>query len=143
MFLAVLVVATGVTTLGCGRCSTPTGPTAPAAAYSARLAPGEFRYYDTDTPTNTAQVKLQLSLDSVSAPLRIRIIESTCVPDNEQTCKILYEQNLDARPAGVYSFGSGVPVLAMRTRLLLQNASTEETVNITLGIAPQTAGCNY
>ena len=135
-----VAVGAALSAAACG-CPTTAGPTAPIVSVSATLAPGEFRYLDTETPSDTTQINLQFTVSSVTAPLRIRQIDPSCVPTAGDSCQSLREQNLTPRPAGVNSFGSTLGVVGARTRVVVQNMSADETITITMSIEPRRAGC--
>jgi hypothetical protein len=134
-----LAIALGVASAGC--CPTTAGPTAPAASYSDTLAPGEFRFYDADTPSTTTQIDLDFSLNSTTIPLRTRQVDPACLPAVEDTCQNFYDATTPPRPAGVLRFGNGLQVHGSRTRIVLQNMSTSETLTYRVTIAPRRAGC--
>ena len=139
-FVAIGLAAAGALTAAC-RCPTVSGPTGPAARYSATLAPGDVRYYDVDTPKDTTQINLQFQLDSLTVPLRVRQIDPSCMPAQEDDCQSFYDAQMPPRPAGVYSFGNAVPPRGTRTRIVLQNLSSNETVTYAVTITPHQAGC--
>jgi hypothetical protein len=129
----------GLSTLGC--CSSVSGPTAPAASYSGTLAPGEFRFYDADIPSSTTQINLDLMLDSTTIPLRLRLIDQACLMAAEDTCQSLYDAVTPPRPAGVFRFGNALQPNGPRTRIVLQNMSSSETLNYSVTITQHRAGC--
>ena len=133
---AVLIV---LPSAGC--CSSVSGPTAPAASYSGTLAPGEIRFYDADTPSNTTQINLDLTLDSTTIPLRLRQIDPACVPAADDACQSFYDSVTQPRPAGVLRFGNTLQPHGTRTRVVLQNMSASETLNYTVTITPHRGGC--
>ncbi len=124
-----------------GCCSSMSGPTAPAASYSGTLAPGELRFYDADIPSSTTQINLDLTLDSTTIPLRLRQIDSACLPAAGDTCQSFYDSVTPPRPAGVLRFGNALQPNGPRTRIVLQNMSSSETLNYSLTITPHRAGC--
>ena len=134
------IVGAALAATACG-CPTTAGPTAPIVSISATLAPGEFRYLDVDTPSSTTQINLQFTVSSTSALLVIRQIDPGCVPNTADGCTPLNQRDLTARPAGVNAFGSGLPVVGTRTRVVVQNGSPDETVTITMSVEPHRAGC--
>jgi hypothetical protein len=134
-----LAAGAGMASAGC--CPSVSGPTAPAASYSGRLAPGELQYYDADIPSDTTQINLDFTLDSITIPVRLRQIDPSCLPAAEDTCQNLYDSILPARPAGVFRFGNSLQPHGTRTRIVLQNMSPSETVTYTVTIAPHRAGC--
>lgn len=134
-----LVAAIGLPSAAC--CPTTSGPTGPAVSYSAQLRPGELRYYDVDIPKGTTQVNLQFSIDSLTVPLRLRQIDPYCLPSPDDSCQSFIDKTTPPRPAGVYSFGDVLPPQGMRTRIVLQNMSADETVTYTVTITPHQAGC--
>jgi len=133
-------LAAAALTAAC-RCPTTSGPTGPAVRYTATLAPGELRYYDVDTPKDTTQVNLQFQLDTVTVPLRLRQIDPSCLPAPEDNCQTFYDAQMPPHPAGVYNFGNSVPPRGSRTRIVLQNMSSSETVTYSVTITPHQAGC--
>lgn len=134
-----LGVGVGMASAGC--CPTVSGPTAPAASYSGRLAPGEFQFYDADIPSDTTQINLDFSLDSTTIPLRLRQIDPSCLPAAEDTCLSFYDSTLPPRTAGVLRFGNSLQPHGTRTRIVLQNMSPTETVAYSVTITPHRAGC--
>ena len=134
-----LGVGVGMVSAGC--CPTVSGPTAPTASYSGRLAPGEFQFFDADTPSSTTQINLDFSLDSTTIPLRLRQIDPSCVPAAEDTCPNFYDSTMPPRPAGVLRFGNALQPFGTRTRIVLQNMSPTETVAYSVTITPHRAGC--
>ena len=136
-----IVLAFGVTVSSAGCCSTIAGPTAPAASYSATLAPAEFRFYDAATPSSTTQVNLDFMLDSAAIPLRVRQIDPSCMPSENDGCRSYYDVTTPPRPSGVLRFGSTLQPNGTKTRLVLQNMSSAETVTYTITITPRRAGC--
>ena len=134
-----LAIALGLASAGC--CPTTAGPTAPAASYSATLAPGEFQFYDADTPSTTTQIDLDVTLSSTTIPLRIRQIDPTCLPAAGDSCQNFSDSTLPPRPDGVLRFGNGLQVHGSRTRIVLQNMSGTETLTYRVTIAPRRAGC--
>ncbi len=134
-------LAVSVAPIAACHCPTVSGPTGPAASYSATLAPGEVRYYDVDIPKDTTQINLQFQLDSLTVPLRLRQVDPSCLPMPEDTCQSFYDAQMPPRPAGVYSFGNTIPPRGSRTRIVLQNMSSNETVTYSVTITPHQAGC--
>jgi hypothetical protein len=134
-----LAIAPGLASAGC--CPTTAGPTAPAAAYSATLAPGELQFYDANTPSTTTQIDLDFTLNSTTIPLRIRQIDPTCLPAAGDSCQNFYDATTPPRPDGVLRFGNGLQVHGLRTRIVLQNMSATETLTYSVTIAPRRAGC--
>jgi uncharacterized protein YceK len=134
-----IVLAAGVTVSGC--CSSMAGPTAPAASYSATLAPGEFRFYDAEIPSSTTQINLDFMLDSAVIPLRVRQIDPSCMPSENDDCQSYYDVTMPTRPSGVLRFGSTLQPNGTQTRIVLQNMSSAETVTYTTTITPHRAGC--
>ena len=132
-------VGTGLWTAGC--CSSVSGPTEPAASYSGTLAPGELRFYDADIPSSTTQINLDLTLDSTTIPLRLRQIDPACLPAADDTCQSFYDSVTPPRPAGVLRFGNTLQPNGPRTRIVLQNMSSSETLNYSVTITPHRAGC--
>ena len=131
--------ALGLISAGCG--PTTAGPTAPAAGYSDTLAPGEFEFYDADTPSDTTQINLAFTLNSTTVPLRIRQIDPTCLPSARDDCGNFYDATMPPRPDGVLRFGNGLQVHGSRTRIVLQNMSATEVLTYSVTIAPRRAGC--
>ena len=134
-------LATGLVLLSAGCCPTTAGPTAPAASYSGTLAPGEFQFYDADTPSTTTQINLDFTLNSTAIPLRIRRIDPACLPAEGDSCQNFYDATTPPRPEGVLRFGNGLQVHGSRTRIVLQNMSATETLTYSVTIAPRRAGC--
>ena len=134
-----LGVGVGMGSAGC--CPSVSGPSAPSATYSGRLAPGELQFYDADTPSSTTQINLDFSLDSTTIPLRLRQIDPSCMPAAEDTCVNFYDSTMSPRPAGVLRFGNALQPHGWRTRIVLQNMSPTETVSYSVTIAPHRAGC--
>jgi hypothetical protein len=124
-----------------GCCPTVSGPTGPALRYTATLAPGDLRYYDVDTPSGTTQINLQFLLDSLTAPIWLRQIDPSCTPSREDTCQAFHDAQTPPRPAGVSSFGDTLTPRGSRTRIVVQNMSSDETVTYTVTITPHQAGC--
>ena len=122
-------------------CSAGTGPTAPAVAHSVELAPGEVRFFDVDTPEETATIRLTFSIPSTEAPIRLRTIDPGCLPAPGDACQSYSDTTLTPRPAGVTHFGSGVTPGGNRTRLVVENPSTVDSVALSISIEPQRAGC--
>src|SRR5436309_2966101 len=138
LFVVQLVVfgLANIWTLGC--CSSASGPT---ASYSGTLAPGEFRFYDADIPSSTTQINLDLTLDSTTIPLRLRQIDPACLPAADDTCQSFYDAVTPPRPAGVLRIGNALQPNGPRTRIVLQNMSSSETLNYSVTITPHRAGC--
>lgn len=136
-----IVLASGATVAGAGCCSSMAGPTAPAASYSATLGPGEFRFYDAEIPSSTTQINLEFILDSSTIPLRLRQIDPSCVPPANDACQSFYDATMPPRPANVLRFGNVLQPNGPRTRIVLQNTSTADSVTYTVTIAPHRAGC--
>ena len=134
-----LGVAAGIAPAGC--CPTVSGPSAPAESHSGRLAPGEFQFYDVDTPRSTTQINLDFTLDSTTIPLRLRQIDPSCMPAADDACVNLYDSTMAPRPAGVLRFGNALQPHGASTRIVLQNLSPSETVSYSVTIAPHRAGC--
>ena len=139
-FVAIGLAAASALTAAC-HCPTVSGPTGPAVRYTATVAPGELRYYDVDIPKDTTQINLQFQLDSLTVSLRLRQIDPSCMPAPEDACQSYYDAQMPPRPAGVYSFGNSVPPRGSRTRIVLQNVATSESVTYSLTITPHHAGC--
>lgn len=136
-----IVLASGATMAGAGCCSSMAGPTAPAASYSATLAPGEFRFYDAEIPSSTTQINLEFILDSSTIPLRLRQIDPSCAPSANDACQSFYDATMPPRPPNVLRFGNALQPNGPRTRIVLQNTSTTDSVTYTVTIAPHRAGC--
>ena len=134
-----LGVSAGMASAGC--CPSVSGPSAPAASHSGRLAPGEFQFYDVDTPRSTTQINLDFTLDSTTIPLRLRQIDTSCLPAAEDNCVNFYDSTMSARPPGVLRFGNALQPHGASTRIVLQNMSPSETVSYSVTIAPHRAGC--
>ena len=124
-----------------GCCPTVSGPTGPSVRYTATLAPGDLRYYDVDIPSGTTQINLQFQLDSLTAPIRLRQIDPSCTPAREDACQSVQDSQMPPRPAGVSSFGNTLSPRGTRTRIVVQNMSSDETVTYTVTITPHQAGC--
>lgn len=124
-----------------GCCPTTAGPTAAVASYSDTLAPGEWRFYDVDTPAQTTQINLDVTLNSTAIPLRLRQIEPSCLPGFDDGCLSFYDAVTPPRPAGVLRFGNTLQPHGSRTRVVLQNASESERLTYTITIEPFRAGC--
>jgi len=137
---AVALVA-GVTVAAFGCCPSVAGPTAPAASYSDSLRPGEFRFYDAETPSSTTQINLDITLNSTTVPLRIRQIDPSCVPTTDDNCQNFYDATTPPRSAGVLRFGNTLQPHGSRTRVVLQNQSLTETMTYSITIEPHRAGC--
>lgn len=136
-----IVLASGAIVAGAGCCSSMAGPTAPAPSYSATLAPGEFRSYDAEIPSSTTQINLEFILDSSTIPLRLRQIDPSCVPSANDACQSFYDATMPPRPSNVLRFGNTLQPNGPRTRIVLQNTSTTDSVTYTVTIAPHRAGC--
>lgn len=136
-----IVLASGVAVSSAGCCSSMAGPTAPAASYSAMLAPGEFRFYDAAIPSSTTQIDLDFTLDSAAAALRLRQIDPACLPSASDGCESFYDATIPPRQAGVLRFGNTLQPNGTQTRIVLQNVSSSETVTYTITITPRRAGC--
>jgi hypothetical protein len=137
----VFVLAFGAAVGAAGCCPTVAGPTAPLASYSATLAPGEFRFYDADTPASTTQINLDFTLNSATVPLRLRQIDPSCLPAPDDTCQSFSDTTTPPRPAGVLRFGNTLQPHGSRTRIVLQNMSSTETLTYTVTVEPRRAGC--
>jgi hypothetical protein len=136
-----IVLASGVAVSSAGCCSSMAGPTAPAASYSATLAPGEFRFYDAAIPSSTTQIDLDFMLDSATVSLRLRQIDPSCVPSASDECQSLYDATIPPRPAGVLRFGNTLQPRGTQTRIMLQNVSSSDSATYTITITPRRAGC--
>jgi hypothetical protein len=136
-----ILCAPGVALTCAGCCSSMAGPTAPAAGYSATLAPGELRFYDADTPASTTQINLDFSLDSATIPLRLRQIDPSCLPSADDACQSFYDATMPPRPSSVLRFGNALQPHGQRTRIVLQNMSPTDTVTYNITITPRRAGC--
>ena len=136
-----IVLASGATVAGAGCCSSMAGPTAPAAIYSATLAPGEFRFYDAEIPASTTQINLEFTLDSSTIPLRLRQIDPSCLPAANDACQSYYDAIMPPRQPNVLRFGNTLQPNGPRTRIVLQNSSTTDSVTYTVTIVPHRAGC--
>ncbi len=101
-----VALAIGLMTAAFGCCGTTAGPTAPAASYSGTLGPGELRFFDTDTPSSTTQINLDFTLDSTSIPLRLRQIDSSCLPAGDDSCQSYYDSVTPPRPAGYFALAT-------------------------------------
>lgn len=134
-----IAAAVAVPCVGC--CSSIAGPTAPAASYSASLAPGEIRFYDAAIPSSTTQINLDFTLDSATVPLRLRQVDPSCVPSDSDVCQSFYDATTPPRPPGVLRFGNTLQPNGTQTRIVLQNMSPTESVTYTLTITPHRAGC--
>ena len=137
----VLALAAGVTFASVGCCPSTAGPTAAAASYSDSLRPGEFKFYDADTPASTTQLNLDITLNSTTIPLRLRQIDPSCLPTTDDNCQNFYDATTPPRPAGVLRFGNTLQPHGSRTRVVLQNQSLTETMSFTIRIEPHRAGC--
>ena len=111
------------------------------ASYSATLSPGELRFYDADIPSSTTQINLDFTLDSTTVSLRLRQIDPSCLPAADDQCQSLYDATMSPRPAGVLRFGNTLQPHGTRTRIVLQNTSSSETVTYSVTITPFRAGC--
>jgi hypothetical protein len=136
-----LALATGLAVASIACCPSVAGPTAPAASYSGTLAPGEFSFYDAETPAATTQINLDFTLNSATIPLRLRQIDPSCVPTTDDNCQNFYDATTPPRPAGVLRFGNTLQPHGSRTRVVLQNQSLTETMTYSVTIAPHRAGC--
>jgi hypothetical protein len=136
-----MALIAGVTVASFGCCPSVAGPTAPAASYSDSLRPGEFRFYDAETPASTTQINLDITLNSTSVPLRIRQIDPSCVPTTDDNCQNMYDATTPPRAAGVLRFGNTLQPHGARTRVVLQNQSLTETMTYSITIEPHRAGC--
>ena len=136
-----IVLASGVLVSSAGCCSSVAGPTAPAASYSATLAPGELRFYDAAIPSSTTQVNLDFTLDSAASPVRLRQIDPSCVPSENDGCQAFYDATIPPRPSGVLRFGNTLRPNGTQTRIVLQNLSSSEILTYTITITPHRAGC--
>jgi hypothetical protein len=136
-----VALAAAVTVASFGCCPSVAGPTAPAASYSDSLAPGEFRFYDADTPASTTQINLDITLNSTTIPLRLRQIDPSCLPTTEDNCQNFYDATTPPRPPGVLRFGNALQPHGSRTRVVLQNQSLTETMTYSITIEPHRAGC--
>jgi hypothetical protein len=137
----VFLLAFGVAVAAAACCQTDAGPTAQLASYSSTLGPGEFRFYDADTPASTTQINLDFTLNSTSVPLRLRQIDPFCLPTPDDTCQSFSDTTTPPRPAGVLRFGNTLQPHGSRTRIVLQNMSSTETLTYTVTIEPRRAGC--
>jgi hypothetical protein len=126
-------------TSGC--CGTVAGPTAPAASYAITLQPGELRYFDASTPSKTTQINLTFRFDSPELTVRFRQIDPGCLPGPGDACHSFVDSITPPRPAGVLQFGNTLQPHGDRTRIVLQNPSSDTTVSLTLTIEPRQAGC--
>jgi hypothetical protein len=122
-------------------CPTTAGPTAAVASYSATLAPGELQFYDADTPASTTQINLDFTLNSTTIPLRLRQIDPSCLPAVDDACQSFYDAVMPPRQTGVLRFGNTLQPHGLRTRVVLQNTSSTESVTYTVTIEPRRAGC--
>lgn len=105
------------------------------------LAPGEVRFFDTDTPDSTTQINLSFRIESLDALLRLRQIDPGCPPAPGDACQNFYDTTLTPRPAGVVQFGSGLQPHGLRTRVVLENPSSDRSVAVALTIEPRRASC--
>jgi hypothetical protein len=137
--LTVLLAAAALICPGC--CSSVSGPTGTVASYSATLAPGEFRFYDAEIPSSTTQINLDFTLDSTTIALRLRQIDPSCLPAADDACLSFYDATMPPRPAGVLRFGNTLQPHGNRTRIVLQNTSSTETVTYSVTITPFRGGC--
>jgi hypothetical protein len=117
------------------------GPTGLAASYSATLAPGEIRFYDADIQPSTTQINLDFTLDSTTVPLRLRQIDPACLPATDDACQSFHDATMPPRPPGVLRFGNTLQPHGTRTRIVLQNTSSSETVTYSVTITPFRGGC--
>jgi hypothetical protein len=119
----------------------PGGPAAAGVTKSMSLTPGEIRYFDVDVPSSTTQLNFEFDIDVPEAPLRVREIESDCVPGPRDSCPSRRDWTLTPRPPGVRRFtSSGSTTPGARTRIVLENVS-EARLAVTLTIVPWRAGC--
>ena len=135
------VLAFGAAPMLSGCCSSVGGPTGLVVSYSATLAPGELRFYDADIPSSTTQINLDFTLDSTTIPLRLRQVDPSCLPAAGDVCQSFYDQTMEPRPAGVLRFGNTLQPHGARTRIVLQNTSSNGTVTYTLTLTPFRGGC--
>jgi hypothetical protein len=140
MALPIEIVSGVALTCACC-CSSVAGPTAPAASYSATLAPGELRFYDAEIPSSTTQINLDFILDSATIPLRLQQIDPSCLPAADDSCQSFHDASMPPRPAGMLRFGNTLQPHGPRTRIVLQNMSSTETVTYNVIITPHRAGC--
>jgi len=136
-----IVLATGAALASSDCCSSVAGPTGLVVSYSATLAPGEFRFYDADIPSSTTQINLDFTLDSAAIPLRLRQIDPSCLPTANDTCQSFYDATTPPRPTGVLRFGNTLQPHGPRTRIVLQNTSSTETITYSVTITPFRGGC--
>ena len=136
-----IALAAGFSLAAVGCCRSVSGPSAPAASHSGRLAPGEFQFYDVDTPRSTTQINLDFTLDSTTIPVRLRQIDPSCMPAAEDACVNFYDSTMPVRPPGVLRFGNALQPHGARTRIVLQNMSPSETVRYSVTITPFRGGC--
>jgi hypothetical protein len=134
-----LVVGVSLASAAC--CPSMAGPTAPTASYSATLAPGEFRFYDVNTPSSTSQINLDFVLDSSAIVLRVRQVDPSCLPTADDSCQSFYDVTTPPRPDGVVRFGNTLQPHGPSTRIVLQNPSSSQPVTYTITITPYRAGC--
>jgi hypothetical protein len=135
------VFASSAALAGSACCSSVSGPTGLAASHSATLAPGEVRFYDADIPSSTTQINLDFTLDSTIVPLRLRQIDPACLPAADDVCQSFYDATMPPRPPGVVRFGNALQPHGTRTRIVLQNTSSGETVTYRVTITPFRGGC--
>jgi len=81
-------------------------------------------------------------LDSAAIPLRVRQIDPSCMPSDNDGCRSSYDVTMPPRPSGVLRFGSTLQPNGTQTRIVLQNMSSAETVTYTITITPRRAGCS-
>jgi hypothetical protein len=136
-----IVQASGAALMLSACCSSVAGPTGLVTSFSATLAPGEFRFHDADIPSSTTQINLDFTLDSSTIPLRLRQVDPSCLPAADDTCHSFYDATMAPRPAGVLRFGNTLQPHGTRTRIVLQNTSSTETVTYTITITPFRGGC--
>ena len=136
-----VLLTSGLGLLAAGCCPTVAGPTSPAASYSMTLTPGEVRFFDADTPESTTQINLTFRIELQDAPLRLRQIDPGCVPRPGDECQNFYDTTLTPRPSGVVQFGNGLQPHGSRTRVVLENPSSDRAVAVSLTIEPRRAGC--
>ena len=141
-FTTLTIVLTSAAALTCPACcSSVSGPTGTVTSYSATLAPGEFRFYDAEIPSSTTQINLDFTLDSTTIALRLRQIDPSCLPAADDACLSFYDATMPPRPAGVLRFGNTLQPHGNRTRIVLQNTSSTETVTYGVTITPFRGGC--
>jgi hypothetical protein len=136
-----MALAASMTVASSGCCPSVAGPTAPLTSHSDTLRPGEFKFYDADTPPSTTQINLDITLNSNTIPLRLRQIDPSCLPTTDDNCQNFYDATTPPRPAGVLRFGNTLQPHGSRTRVVLQNGSLTETMTYSITIEPRRAGC--